>query len=63
MASRKPAEGTEEKPAEDVLRVTAALAQVTTKDGKVLHLREGDIVPSSATDESIEHLKSLGFVK
>ncbi len=47
---------------QDVLQVTAPLVQVVTSDGKALHLYQGDVVPSNVKDESIENLKSLGFV-
>lgn len=70
MAARKPADepkveakAADSKPA--ALRVAghAPLVQVSTGDSKVLHLRAGDIVPSSVTEASVEHLKSLGFVE
>ena len=70
MTARKPADepkveakATDSKPA--ALRVAghAPLVQITTEDTKVLHLRSGDIVPSSASKASVEHLKSLGFVE
>lgn len=70
MTARKPAdepkvEAKAEAAKPAVLRVAghAALVQATTEDGKVLHLRSGDIVPSSVTEKSVGHLKSLGFVE
>lgn len=58
-AAKKTAES---KPKAGQVVVSAPLVQVNTADGKVLHLYKGDIVPSSASDESVDHLKSLGFV-
>jgi hypothetical protein len=44
-----------------VLKVTAPLVQLTMGD-RVSHLFEGDIVPSEAPDEWVDHHKDLGFV-
>lgn len=62
MAARKPAEGDEKKTEKGQLRVSAPLVEVVTEDGKVMHLRQGDIVPSSVSKKSLEHLSSIGFV-
>lgn len=62
MAARKPAEGDEKVTEKGQLRVSAALVEIVTDDGKVMHLRHGDIVPSSASKKSVEHLRSIGFI-
>lgn len=62
MAARKPAEGDEKKVEKGQLQVSAALVSATTDDGKVVHLYRGDIVPSSVSKKSLEHLRSIGFV-
>ena len=62
MAARKLVEGDEKQAAKGRLRVSAPLVEVITEDGKVMHLRHGDIVPSSVSKKSLEHLSSIGFV-
>lgn len=42
--------------------VTGALVAVTTKGGGVKQLRFGDVVTDDITSESVDLLKSLGFV-
>lgn len=44
------------------VKVTAPLVVATTENGRVMHLYRGDIVPSDVTKESLDNLKSLGFV-
>lgn len=49
-----------EKPAKGLV-VTAPLVQITVGD-RVLQLSEGDLVPENASQESLDHLRSIGFV-
>lgn len=43
------------------LKVTAPLVQVRIGD-KVVQLSQGDIVPENASQESLDHLRDLGFI-
>jgi hypothetical protein len=43
------------------LRVTAPLVQIRVGD-RILHMSQGDVVPDNASQESLDHLRSLGFV-
>jgi len=43
------------------LKVTAPLVQVTVGD-RVLHYHLGDTLPDGVAEDSIDHLKSLGFI-
>ena len=62
-AARKRAESAESKPKENAADVVVAapLVQVIDKAGKVRQLYRGDVV-KDVSDESLENLKSLGFV-
>lgn len=44
------------------LVVTAALVVVRYEGGRVGNLAKGDVVPDGVTPESVEHLRSLGYV-
>lgn len=41
--------------------VTAPLVQVRLGD-KVVQLSQGDVVPENASQESLDHLRGLGFI-
>lgn len=42
--------------------VSAPLVSVTTQGGTVKHLYRGDVVTDEVSEESLENLRSLGFV-
>ena len=44
------------------LRVTAPLVQVSVGDRSVQYFH-GDVLPDGVSDESVKHLKSLGYVE
>lgn len=44
------------------LKVTAALVTAVVENGRVVYLYKGDVVPDGVTKESLDNLKSLGFV-
>lgn len=44
------------------LRVVSVFAYATAKDGEVVQLVKGDIITDRFTQESIDHLRSIGFV-
>lgn len=41
--------------------VTGALVQAQVGD-RVLHFYRGDVLPKDVSEETVEHLKSLGYV-
>lgn len=43
--------------------VTAPLVTARTENGRIVYLYFGDVVPSGLSQESIDHLRGLGFVK
>ena len=45
------------------LVVTAAMVTARDKSGRPFSLFAGDVVTDKIGDDSLEHLKSLGFVK
>jgi len=45
------------------LIVTAPLVTARTENGRIVYLYFGDIVPSGLAQESVDHLRGLGFVK
>lgn len=45
-----------------VLRVTAPLVQAVV-GGRPVQFREGDILPGGASEESVNHLKSIEYVE
>lgn len=51
-----------EKPQQKGLRVTAVLVTVKDSNGAVRYLAQGDLVPDGTPQESIDHLRSLGYV-
>lgn len=42
--------------------VQAPLVVSRTTTGRVQHLERGDVVPDDTTEETIDHLKDLGFI-
>jgi hypothetical protein len=44
------------------MQVSAALVVATTENGRVIHLYKGDTVPKDVTKDSLDNLRSLGFV-
>lgn len=62
MAARKAP--VEAAPADSTvpLRVVSVFAYATAKDGEVVQLVKGDIITDRFTQESIDHLRSVGFV-
>jgi hypothetical protein len=60
VSAKKPHAAPAEKPAEFVL---VPFAYATAKDGEVVQLVKGGIVNASRfRPESIEHLRSIGFI-
>lgn len=60
MAAKKAAESKPKQSAEVVL---SQFAYATAKDGEVVQLVKGNEVAADRfTDESLEHLRSLGFI-
>lgn len=53
MAAAKKAKG---------LRVTAPLVQVNVSD-RAVQFYAGDVLPDGVSDESVKHLKDLGYVE
>ena len=43
--------------------VTAPLVTARTENGRIVYLYFGDLVPSGLSQESIDHLRELGFVR
>jgi hypothetical protein len=59
--------GPESAPASEAqnetkLKVTSVMATVQVSNDRVIYLYRGDVVPEDATQESVDNLKSLGFV-
>lgn len=48
--------------ADKSLVVVAALVVARFQGDRVVYLNKGDVVPDGITPESLEHLRSLGFV-
>ncbi len=44
------------------LRVVVMFAYANAKDGEVVRLTKGDIITDRFTQESVDHLRSIGFV-
>jgi len=44
------------------LKVSTVMVTAVTKNDRIVYLYRGDVVGEDVTPESIEHLKSLGFV-
>lgn len=44
------------------LKVSAVMVTAKTKNDRIVYLYRGDVVGDEITAESVEHLKSLGFV-
>lgn len=44
------------------MQVSAPLVVATTENGRVMHLYKGDVVPKDVSKDSLDNLKSLGFV-
>jgi hypothetical protein len=44
------------------LRVVSVFAYATAKGGEVVQLVRGDIITDRFTQQSIDHLRSIGFV-
>lgn len=44
------------------LRVSATMVVARFENDRVQHLYKGDVVPEGITQESLDNLKSLGFV-
>lgn len=44
------------------MQVSVALVVANTENGRVIHLYKGDTVPKDVTKDSLDNLKSLGFV-
>lgn len=61
-AKKSEAKPASQSPKADSLRVTAPLVQVSVKDG-VIHLFEGDVLPEGVSQESIDHLRDLDYIK
>lgn len=55
-------ETSEEQESAKALTITAPLVAASTKSGAVRYLYHGDVVGDDVTKESIDHLKSLGFI-
>lgn len=49
------------KPEGGDLTVTAPLVQLRVGN-RIVHLFQGDIVPENADQESLDHLRGLGFL-
>jgi len=50
------------KPVKGDLKVTASLVTVKDSNGAVRYLSRGDVVPDGTPQESVDHLRSLGYV-
>jgi hypothetical protein len=44
------------------LKVTAVMVTAKTENDRIVYLYRGDVVPEGVSADSLEHLKSLGFV-
>lgn len=44
------------------LHVQAPMVVVRTENDRIVHLYRGDVLPDGIAEESVEHLKSLGFL-
>ena len=44
------------------LRVSAGMITAKTENHRIVYLYRGDVVPEGVSADSLEHLKSLGFV-
>ena len=49
-------------PAKGALLVTASLVTIKDSNGAVRYLSRGDVVPDGTPQESVDHLRSLGYV-
>lgn len=61
-AKKSEVKAASQSPKVDSLRVTAPLVQVRVKD-KIVYLFEGDVLPEGVSQESIDHLRDLDFIK
>jgi hypothetical protein len=43
--------------------VTAPLVTARTENGRIVYLYFGDVVPSGLAQDSVDHLRDLGFIK
>ncbi len=48
--------------AKKLVTVTAPLVMLRTKGDRIVYLYEGDVLPDDAEKESVENLRSLGFL-
>lgn len=44
------------------LKVSAVMVTVKTENDRIIYLYKGDTVPEGASEDSVKHLKELGFV-
>jgi hypothetical protein len=44
------------------LQVSAVMVTAKTENNRIVYLYRGDVVPEGLDKDSLEHLKSLGFV-
>ena len=44
------------------LKVSAVMVTALTKNDRIVYLYRGDVVGEDIASESVDHLKSLGFV-
>jgi hypothetical protein len=44
------------------IKVTAPMITALTENDRVVYLYRGDVVPEGLAKDSLEHLKSLGFI-
>jgi hypothetical protein len=44
------------------MRVSAVMVTAKTENDRIVYLYRGDVVPEGISSDSLEHLKSLGFV-
>lgn len=62
MAAAKPVESRSSTEGGS-LKVVAPLVSVKDEKGNVKQLSRGDIIPEGTSQESIDHLRDLGFVE
>lgn len=44
------------------LRVSTVMVTAKTENDRIVYLYRGDVVPEGVSADSLDHLKSLGFV-
>lgn len=44
------------------LKVSAVMVTAKTENDRIVYLYRGDVVPEGVSEDSVKHLKELGFV-